>query len=56
MRNVRNDVSRYPAKTLKKTLEIVAEIIQERLNLTNAPTDNFKIDMLNLEHFYSKFM
>lgn len=56
MRDVRNDESKLPAKTLKKTLEIVAEIIQERLNLMNAPTDNFRIDLLNLEHFYAKFM
>ena len=56
MRTVRDDQSRLPAKTLKKTLEIVSEIIQERLNLVNAPTDNFKIDLLNLEHFYAKFM
>lgn len=35
---------------------MIAELVQERLNLFNEPTDNFKIDYLNLDHFYSKFM
>ena len=56
MRTVRDDNSNYPAKTLKKTLEIIAELVQERLNLYNEPTNNFKVDYLNLEHFYAKFM
>lgn len=56
MRLVRDDKSDYPAKTLKKTLEVIAEAITERLNLFNEPTNNFKVDYLNLEHFYSKFM
>ena len=56
MRTVRDNNSQYPAKTLKKTLEMIAELVQERLNLFNEPTDNFKIDYLNLDHFYSKFI
>ena len=56
MRTVRDDRSDYPSKTLKKTLEIIAEVINERLDLFNEPTKDFKIDMLNLDHFYSRFM
>ena len=56
MRIVRDDRSHYPSKTLKKTLEIIAEIVQARIDLFNEPTDNFKIDFSNLEHFYAKFM
>ena len=26
------------------------------MNLLNEPTADFKVDMLNLEHFYAKFM
>lgn len=56
MRAVRDDKSDYPPKTLKKTLEIIGELVEERLKLFNEPTDNFKIDYLNLDHFYAKFM
>ena len=56
MRTVRNNKSDYPAKTLKKTLEIIAEVIEDRLKLFNEPTNNIKVDYLNLEHFYAKFM
>lgn len=56
MRVVRDNKSHYPSKTLKKTLEIIAEIVEERIKLINEPADNYKIDLLNLEHFYAKFM
>ena len=56
MRIVRDNKSQWHSKTLKKTLAIISEIVQERLNLFNEPAENFRIDLLNLEHFYAKFM
>ena len=35
---------------------MIAEIVEERLELLNKPTEKFQIDMLNIEHFFSKFM
>ena len=58
MRRVRDDKSKFPPKTLKKTLEIICELVQERLKVTKNAKDgeDLFVDKMNLEHFYTKFM
>lgn len=56
MRRVRDDKSKFPPKTLKKTLEIICEMIQERLKIIDRKNEDPINEKMNLEHFYAKFM